>query len=418
MTGGLALLPASARAQTGGGGDLDYSRAMPVVPLPIYHERPEDGGLYVFTEFTMIRQTRNLGNQVVARRGFVDVDGSVQAGLTGQFGIDASGLVFFQPGPPGPPGQFFGSGVQALNVSDLNKAQLTYAPGLILGLGWRFHDGSAAEFRWKQTVSSRYNVGADIIPQGFAVGNHLLDSFLFSPVFNFPSNYAGEPQNLALGNPGATYGIWNAAASETIEFMQRFTQQDITYRVPVRQDDISRVNVTVGERFAWIWERFLWRTVSQDFAGQAQPSDVAIYSNVVSNRMYGPTLGCEYELYIGRGFALTFHVDGAAYLDVVKERAQFSLADRSTEAKRQVIEYTFAPALNGELHLDWFPFEGVQVRIGWNSVAFFNTVNAPNPLPYTPDGVVGIDFGNLNGNWQRKAIRYLDGIDVGLAITF
>jgi len=418
ITGGLALLPASARAQTGGGGDLDYSRAMPVIPLPIYHDRPESGGLYVFAEFTMVRQTRNLGNQLVAKRGFVDVDGSVQAGLGGTFVVPpGGGPPVFVPGPAGPPGTFLGSGVQALNVSDLNTSQLTYAPGMILGLGWRFADASALEFRWKQTVSARYNVGADIIANNFAVGPALIDTFLFSPVFNFPSNYAGEAQELALGNPGATYGIWNAAASMNIEFMQRFTQQDLTYRVPVRQDDMSRINVTVGERFAWIWERFLWRTVSQDFLGRSAANDVAIFANIVSNRMYGPTLGCEYELWLGRAFAVTVHVDGAGYLDVVKERAQFALADRTTEAKRQVVEYTFAPALNGELHLDWFPIEGIQVRVGWNSVAFFNTVNAPNPLPYTPDGT-GIDFGNLNGHWQRKAIRYLDGIDVGLAITF
>src|SRR6266404_573964 len=180
ITGGLAFLPAIALAQPGGG-DLDVGRAMPVIPLPIYHDRPESGGFYAFTEFCMVRQTRNLGNQLVAKRGFVDVDGSVQAGLTGSFGIDASGFVFFQPGPTGPPGQFFGTGTQALNVSDLNTSQLTYAPGMILGLGWRFSDGSAIEGRWKQTVSSRYNVGADIIPNGFAVGPILADTFLFSP---------------------------------------------------------------------------------------------------------------------------------------------------------------------------------------------------------------------------------------------
>src|SRR5260221_4995489 len=159
IMGGLPFLPAIARAQPGGG-DRDVARALPIVPLPIYHDRPESGGFYAFTEYCMVRQTRNLGNQLVAKRGFVDVDGSVQAGLTGSFGVTAGGVVFFQPGPTGPPGQFFGSGAQALNVSDLNTSQLTYAPGMILGLGWRFSDGSAVEGRWEQTLSSRHNVAA------------------------------------------------------------------------------------------------------------------------------------------------------------------------------------------------------------------------------------------------------------------
>ena len=41
---------------------------------------------------------------------------------------------------------------------------------------------------------------------------------------------------------------------------------------------------------------------------------------------------------------------------------------------------------------------------------FLNTVNAPNPIAF--------NFGNLAGVWERKALRYMDGIKLGAAISF
>lgn len=406
ITGGLTLAPATVRGQ----GGLDVGRANPIVPLPIYHNRPEDGGFYAAIQFIMFRQTRELQPQVIARRGFFDVDGSVQRDLGGTFQIPpGGGTPVFVPGANGVPGRFLGSNSIALVASDLNSS-LTYAPGLALTGGWRFADGSAFEFRYKQIADAKYSAGADIIPPGFAVDPILADTFLTAPVFNFPTQYAGPAQETALGNPGALYGIWNGATSMTIEFKQRFVQSDLTYRVPVRADDMSRTNIVVASRFAWIWERFLWRTVAADNLGQSQPSDVANYTNIVSNRMYGPVLGCEQELYIGRGFAITLHADAAAFVNVVKERAQYERADQVTKAKKSITEYTFVPALNGELNITWYPLEGIQLRLGWNSTAFFNTVYSPNPISF--------NFGNIDPNFERKAIRYFDGIDVGLAITF
>src|SRR5581483_10682483 len=126
---------------------------------------------------------------------------------------------------------------------------------------------------WKHAFSVNYSAGADIIPPGRAELPFQVDTFLFSPVYNFSNAYAGELQNLGVGNPGATYGIWNAASEETIKFTQRYDQGDITLRVPVRSDPISRTYFIVGERFAWIWERFQWRTVSRAGTGDAGPND-------------------------------------------------------------------------------------------------------------------------------------------------
>lgn len=411
ITGGLAVSQAVAQQSMPTPG-LDVGRAAsPIIPLPLYNARPETGGFYTALEFVMFRMTRNYSPQIVSRRGVVDLDGSVQRDLGGTFVVDPiTGTPVFIPGAPGRNGTFLGSRSPALLVSDLNTSDLTYAPGLEFTMGWRFSDGSAVEFRAFHTHEARYNVGADILPPENAVGDQLFDTFLTSAVFNFPVQYAGPPQDLALGNPGATYGIWNAADGMTIELIQRYTQYDILYRQPILSNDISRLNLVTGARFSWIWERFKWRTVDLSLDGTSGPQDVAIYTNIVSNRMYGPVLGCQHELYLGKGVSITAHVDCAANLDIVKERAKYELADRTTESKKSVTEYTFAPSFNGELYITWYPIEGVQLRFGWNSIMFLNTVDAPAPISF--------NFGNLAGVWERRAIRYMDGIKLGAAISF
>src|SRR5262245_31148647 len=205
ITGGLAVSQAFAQQSMPTPG-LDVGRAAsPIIPLPLYNARPETGGFYTALEFVMFRMTRDFHPQVVATRGVVDLDGSVQRDLGGTFVVDTvTGNPVFVPGAPGRNGAFLGSNSPALLVSDRNTSDLTYAPGLELTLGWRFSDGSTVEWRSFHTKEARYNVGADIIPPGFAVGAQLFDTFLTSPVFNFPIDYAGSNQNLGIGNPGAT----------------------------------------------------------------------------------------------------------------------------------------------------------------------------------------------------------------------
>lgn len=407
ITGGLALAPSVVRAQ----GGLDVGRESPVVPLPIYSSRPESGGFYAALEFVMYRTQRNLGNQVLARRGFIDVDGSVQRDLGGAFvPAPGGGPPIFVPGALGVPGTFIGSGTTALSASDLNGGPNTYAPGMRATIGWRFSDGSAIEFSGFHTATAKYHRGADIIPAGFAVGPILADTFLTSDVFNFPVEFAGQNQELALGNPGATYGIWNAASAMTIAFDQRYTEYNITYRVPVRADDLSRTSIVTGGRFSWIWERFLWRTVSADQLGASGPDTVAIYSNTVSNRMYGLFLGCQHEFYLGRGLSIGGQIDGTAFLDLVKERAKYKRADRQAQSKNNVTEYTFVPALKGDLFLTWYPIAGLQLRLGWDGIMFLNTVYSPNPVAF--------NYGNLNPEYPRKAIRWFDGLHLGGALSF
>src|SRR5262245_18438768 len=58
-----------------GGGFQAPSNA--AVPLHLPTGKAGDAGFYSAAEFVMLRQTRAIGNQTVARRGFFDINGLI-----------------------------------------------------------------------------------------------------------------------------------------------------------------------------------------------------------------------------------------------------------------------------------------------------------------------------------------------------
>src|SRR5262249_28419024 len=154
------------------------------------------------------------------------------------------------------------------------------------------------------------------------------ESFLTSPVVNVPVEFSGPPNKVVglngnTANPQAAFGLWNAATEMTIEFLQRTQEYELTYRFPVWDTECYRLSGLVGPRFFWIWERFKWRTVDFSPADPIpSPFDVGLYSNIVSNRMYGFHAGCQQEWYLGHGFAFNWDLQGALLMDVVKERTR------------------------------------------------------------------------------------------------
>src|SRR5205807_4087740 len=136
---------------------------------------------------------------------------------------------------------------------------------------------------------------------------------------------------------------------------------------------------TVGPRFAWIWERFQWRTFDLDTnTGTGGPLDTAIYNNIDSNRMYGPFAGFGSECYLGHGFALQCDIQGAIFLDVIRERQEYTTGVRygipqpTAESKRTLTKWTAVPEINGDINLVWYPIQSVEIRLGYNIMTFFN----------------------------------------------
>lgn len=411
----VALMPGPGRAQ------IDYTQPdHPFSPLPLYHDRPETGGFYTALEFLLMRQHVSLRNQVIAVRGYFNGAGA--------------------PFPPNE-GVFVGSGRTALETAELGQS--TYSPGFNVTLGWKFGNDVAVEVSWWHLFSAQYTSSAAGVPPFFTTVNG--DETISAAVFNFPPEYGGPFIDTPDFTPGAGigtgYGIWNGADEMTLSFVQRFDQWDITGRVPIFSDDCQRWYGLVGGRFAWIWESFAWRTADLGytvpgaftFPSRAPvdivapnlvtingvvfpiipdngPFNTAKYTNIVSNRMYGPFIGTGYEWYLGRGFAISAEGRVAVLVDVARELVKYELGDFSTQAKRGRTEYTVVPQLQGQVNLWWYPIEGVQVRVGYDLMAFFNTIYSPYPVAW--------DFGVLDPPWEHKAVRLFDGFNVGVALIF
>jgi hypothetical protein len=338
---------------------------------------------------------------------------------------------------------FVGSAAHALDVSELHQRN-SYEPSIKFDIGWKFRDGSSVSLSWFYIAEAQYRAGASLAPPGVGpgadpntvLGPRLENTFLFSPVFNFPPEFAGAdfkvvPQPGTIGpggnpvnaNSQTAFGIWNAASIMTIEFRQRFQQWDITYRNPIWETETFRFNGVMGARFSWIWEKFKWVTTSigTDTKGTADTSDdtaisgpqfVGVYSNVVSNRMYGAFAGCEEEWYLGHGFALQVRTLAALLADTVKERASYE-----TEAKHLGLpenkyarhEWKLVPQFQATGGIMWYPTEFVQLWVGYDFMAFLNTIGSPRPI--------GFDYMNINPNWT-SVNRIFDGGQAGICFTW
>ncbi|MGE3807321.1 MAG: Lpg1974 family pore-forming outer membrane protein [Gemmataceae bacterium] len=382
----LVLAPGALRAQ-------DYAPPVTEFPFPL---GPVDGeGLYLGVEFLYFRMTNPLANQPVAFRGVIDADGTIS-------------------GPPGTtPGAFVGSGNLALDVSQVNGPQ-TWVPGYNLVAGWRFRNGVVVEGSWFHLEEAKYAASAGPVPPFFQQAGNLADSFLSAFVYNFPPDFAGAAPDVAPpASPGAAYGIWNGAEYMNIQFTQRFDQWDITGRFPIFQTENCRYYGFVGPRIGRIWERFKWRTADLDLFGNGAPFNTAIYSNIISNNLYGFHIGCGDEMRLGDTpvgtFSVSLDLQAAALLNVAKTRAKYEREDRQISAHHSRKEFTFVPELQAQINLWWYPIEGVQLRVGYNAMAFFNTISSPVPIDF--------DFGSLSPKFERET-RFFDGLNAGIGIIF
>lgn len=402
LTAAMLLVPQTLRAQTN---DYDVPRADPVFPFPLYHDRPEKGGLFTSAEFNWYRMSNPLRHQLIAIRGLVDADGSILAALAGQPPVQPGQVII--PGV-GNIGNFIGSGKGALYADDAGGEEFT--PGWTITVGYRLESGVTVEASYMHLFNVRYIGGATLVPFMFQGGPLLADTFLFSPVFNFPPTFAGNPGDVGIGNPLAAYGIWNAASEETIKFEQRYEQYDLAARIPVCETECYRCYGLVGFRHAWIWERFKWRVVSRDLLGNATPEEFAVYSNIVSNPMYGPVIGSGGECYLGHGFSASLDCRVGLLADFVREIARYERGDRATEAKRSRRVFNLVPHVQADMNLWWYPIEGVEIRVGYNALAFFNTMSSPRPVSF--------NFAGIDPEYQHEFLRIVDGLHVGIGFIF
>ncbi len=344
-------------------------------------------------EYVMFAQTRAIGNQTIARYGFYDL-----IGLTS-----------------GKPGAIVGSGREAINPN-MFRGQPTFSPGFSVEIGYRFDDGTKIFANYTQLYDAHYSIGASTVPPHYAVpfgpGNQitLADSFVSSPVYSFNSFFAGPAGKVTGASDNSVYGIWNAASQMDVKFTQRYQGAQIGTRVPALMTDYSRVYGIGGAQFSWFFERFQWRTVASPQDGNVTPQDAANYTNTLSQRMYGPFVGCGHEIFVANQFSLSCDLTGALLLNVDKERAKYKLGDDTVASKWGDQNFRLTPNANIAVNAWWYPIEGVQMRIGYQAMTFYNTLYMINP--------VGFNFGNIAPQYEFKAFRLVHGFNLGIGFFF
>ena len=371
--------------------------------VPIPTGKSGDNGFYAFGELVVLTQTRPLGEQVVASRGLVDTRGIISAA----------------PDGTPQPGTFIGSGRTALSTGDFSRR--SYTPGFSIGGGYKFDDGLSVYASYTHLMNQTVHAGATLATPYARNRPDLADSFLFSPVFNFPPQFAGPriktPQDDPNGNGtqdrnagGNFYGIWNGASVMDIQFNSWYNQAEIGARMPLFQTETSRIYGLAGGRYAMIMERFKWRTVSYDINGVAGPQDVGNYNNTLSQRMYGPFIGCGHEAYIGKSLSVSADATAAALLGFVKERAKYSIGDKSIQNKLSRNDFEIVPNVNTSVNLMWYPIEGVQMRVGYSAMMYFNTQYMKEPI--------GFNYSSVDPAYGTQFFRIYHGVNVGLGFFF
>jgi len=372
------------------------SAQMPEVPPvlftgPLSHPRYDDGGLYTAWQFLYWRTNQPLRSQRVAERGFLTIDNGL-------------GL---------PPNTFVGSKEPALDVSQVTGSQ-TAQPGWNFVIGWRFQNGVTVELGWRHLVEQKFAAAAGLISPTFDLGNQLENTFLFSPVVNFPSQWAGADRNFTQGNIGTTFGIWNAASIMQIEYVQRFDTYELKARVPIFETADVRSYGLFGPRIVWIWDRFRWRTVDADELGQAGPETTGLYDNMISNRMYGIHAGFGHDWWLGStpigGFSFTCDIEGALYINFVKTHAAYQLADRSISSGRNRRMSTLVPSAEGRVGLWYYPWEGISIQVGYDVMAFFNTIASHRPIDF--------NLGIVDPEYVHQPNRWFYGLTMGISFVW
>jgi hypothetical protein len=391
----LGLLTAPTLAHAQANNYYEVPPPDPDLPIPLGWQRYNQGGFYFAGEFLFFAQHNPMSSEIVGVRGFRDMDGRIT----------------------GVPGTFVGNAAMALNTDQV-AGPTTYEPGFSVNLGWRLEDGQTLGLAWWHIPTARYSATASLIPTDFNVGAATQNTFLFAPVANFPIAYAGPDTRLRdlNGAPavGTTFGIWNGASLMTEQFTQRFDKVDIGARIPIYETDCWRSYALFGGRMAWLWERYWWQTVATDISGVSTPIWTANYTNIISQRLYGVHCGLGNEWYLGSnhfgGLSVLLDLDVAGLVDIAKLRARYELGDSSTAATHNRMAYTIVPEAEASLALMWYPTQAIQVRLGWDFLAFFNTYASPVPIDF--------NFGSIDPRYETGIFRLFNGFRFGVSFAF
>ena len=463
LVGGLFLTPTTVHGPDYNIGDPTFEIWLPLM----WGEKDE--GFYASGEFMLLRMNNPLRSQIIAVRGFFDDNGVIRGSgspyiIINQNGQLVSQLIppdevtvledgsvvidedfllllgntpFFGPffSSPGTPGQFIGTKAPALTAGQVGKDK--FEPGFRFTIGYRLRNNIAIEFSFWRVSDYEHRASAGILPPGsvgFAPGTvpfRFADSFLTAPFYNFPIFYAGperdvvgdfkpfleplSPQDIAdlnqfNGFVKNAFGIWNAAEDMTMQFWQRALSAELTFRLPVMQTECARTTMFMGPRYIYVLEHFRLRTVDQDLDGNISPLDTAYYDNEWRNMLYGGQIGMSHERYLGQGFACSIDGRVGLFADYRKTRVKVQRGDiEELAVQRTRDDLGVSPMFQLGAYLWYYPFEGVQMRIGYEFLGIFNVRRSEQPVAF--------NVGQLDPEFKDIFLRF-DGLVMGVALIF
>lgn len=85
------------------------------------------------------------------------------------------------------------------------------------------------------------------------------------------------------------------------------------------------------------------------------------------------------------------------------------MADRSTEATRARNLAAVVPSVDGRISVHWYPWEAVEVQVGYDVLALFNTYASPYPIDF--------NYGAIDPQWQSVS-RLFHGVHFGIGFVF
>lgn len=432
---GTMFLPKTATAQ------INMGAPMWEHPLPLmWGERNE--GWYVAGEALAWRVNNVLEGQVLATRGFYDLDGTLrgQGPLIRVSGTDGTNtnlsLLFLNRGTPG---AFYGSNEVALQADDAGESN--YRPGMRLSVGYRFRNGINFEFSYWGLANSRTVASAGITPPLMrGVGLNAASSYLTVPFYNFSPYFAGPsrdvisnvmpevlpsvppPDPLPINDPTFSndvfrfggpvlpaWGIGNAAEDVTISLKQKFHSGELNARVPLYQGEDVRTYAKGGFRYLSMYERFKLRVADQDVDGNISPEDVLLYTTKQRNHYYGGQAGLGSEVYIFSGWAVSGEVLVGMAGQASKTTVTIDREDYLVGLERSDSRVNITPFFQGGAYLWWYPIEGVQFRVGYEYMGIVGSRRATQPIDF--------NIGRMEPNVKNTYLSF-DGVTLGLALIF
>ena len=77
---------------------------------------------------------------------------------------------------------------------------------------------------------------------------------------------------------------------------------------------------------------------------------------------------------------------------------------------QRLFQFPLVPEVSAMANIWWYPMEGVEVRVGYEFMNFFNTVASPAPVDF--------NYGSVTPAWEKGHYRAVDGINAGIAFIF